>query len=53
MITVIINTNIIKLTDYIINKKIDVVGDFSETWIIPKSYKSKEITLVKLEIMCK
>lgn len=42
-----------KLTDYIINNNIDVVGDFSETWIIPKSYKSKEITLVKLEIMCK
>lgn len=39
------------LTDYIKNNNITVVGDFSETWIIPKSYKNKEITLVKLEIM--
>lgn len=41
-----------KLADYIKNNSINVVGDFSETWIIPKSYKGKEITLVKLEIMC-
>ena len=39
--------------DYIRNNNINVIGDFSETWIIPRSYKSKEITLVKLEIMCK
>lgn len=39
-----------KISNYIKDNKINVEGDFIETWIMPRSYKNKEITLVKLEI---
>lgn len=39
------------LVDYIQNNNLNVVGDFSEKWIIPRvDYNGRESTLVKIEI---
>lgn len=42
-----------KLMDYMKENNINVVGDFSETWILPRLDHNKESTLIKLDIMCK
>lgn len=40
-----------KLMNYIKVNNINVVGDFNETWILPRLNNNKESTLIKLDIM--